>query len=71
MLNFSLLGMVVLFMLDCQRVASGFANCSWQLVRRIAGKPSGPDAADGLSSLIASTISSQDTTISVIVLTSS
>ena len=56
MLNFSLLGMVVLFMLDCQRVASGFANCSWQLVRRIAGKPSGPDAADGLSSLHAENI---------------
>ncbi len=66
--EFKLLGMDDVCMLDFQKIESGRANCSEQLVSRIAGKPSGPEAEDGRSSLIASMISSGVTVISVIVL---
>ena len=68
MLNFNFWGMDDVCMLDFQRIESGSANSSEQLMSRIAGKPSGPEADDGLSSLMASMISSGVTVISVIVL---
>ena len=47
------------------------ANCLYQLVSRMAGKPSAPDADDGRNYFIASIISSGDTVISEIKLMSS